>query len=80
MFYDFGGVSPNQPAPIRAAFEKMGQGAAIVIATDKRALAGQIEAIAGETGRADLHIVRDLPAGEGADWNDALRSGTSPTP
>ena len=36
---------------------------------------GQGAVIAGETGRADLHIVRDLPAGPGADWNDALRAG-----
>ncbi len=47
----------------------MGQGAAIIIATDNdaggRELAGQIAAIADESGRADLQIVQDLPEGEG---------------
>jgi DNA primase len=67
---------------IRGAIEKMGQGAGIVIATDNdeggRALAEQIAAIAAETGRKDLKIVRDLPEGEGSDWNDRLRENPLP--
>jgi DNA primase len=74
-----GTMNPNQPALIRSAIGKMGQGARVVIATDNdepgRDLAGQIEAIAREAGREDLLIVRDLPAGEGSDWNDVLRAG-----
>ena len=72
-----GAMNPNQPGLIRGAIGKMGQGAEILIATDNdeggRTLAKQIEAIAAETGRKDLEIVRDLPAGEGCDWNDLLR-------
>ena len=72
-----GAMNPNQPALIRGAIEKMGQGAEIRIATDNdeggRELAEQIAAIVAETGREDLRIVRDLPEGEGADWNDRLR-------
>jgi predicted nuclease with TOPRIM domain len=45
----------------------MGQGARLIIATDNdpggRSLADQIEAL----GREDLHLVRDLGAGEGSD-------------
>jgi hypothetical protein len=52
---------------LRAAIEKMGQGARLIIATDNdpggRSLADQIEAL----GREDLHLVRDLGAGEGSD-------------
>jgi hypothetical protein len=73
-----GTMNPNQPALIRSAIAKMGQGARVVIATDNdapgRALADQLEAIAREAGREDLLIVRDLPAGEGSDWNDVLRA------
>jgi hypothetical protein len=42
-----------------------------------RVLADRIEAIAQETGRTDLQITQDLPEGQGSDWNDVLRSGTS---
>ena len=73
-----GAMNPNQPALIRAALQKMGQGSRIVIATDNdeggRELADKIEALARETGRADLTIVRDLPEGEGQDWNEVLKS------
>jgi hypothetical protein len=76
-----GSMNPNQPALIRSAIGKMGHGARVVIATDNdepgRTLADQIEAIAREAGREDLRIVRDLPAGEGRDWNDVLRAGPS---
>ena len=77
-------MNPNQPALIRGAIEKMGQGATIRIATDNdaggRELADQIETIAIETGRADLAIVRDLPAGEGSDWNNRLRESQPQVP
>jgi hypothetical protein len=73
-----GAMNPSQPALIRAAIERMGQGGRIVIATDNdeggRDLADQIEALARETGRADLTIVRDLPPGAGQDWNDVLKA------
>ena len=63
-----GAMNPNQPTLIRSAIEKMGQGARIVIATDNddggRTLAEQIEAIAAETGRADLQD-RPGPSGRG---------------
>jgi hypothetical protein len=72
-----GAMNPNQPTLIRSAIEKMGQGSRIVIATDNdeggRALAEQIQVIAGKSDRADLRIVLDLPEGEGSDWSDALR-------
>lgn len=74
-----GAMNPNQPALIAAAIAKMGQGARLVIATDNddggRALAEQIEALARESDRPDLSIFRDLPEGEGQDWNDVLRAG-----
>jgi hypothetical protein len=74
-----GAMNPNQPALIRSAVARMGQGSRIVIATDNdeggRALAEQIEGIAAETGREDLAVIRDLPAGVGQDWNDALKAG-----
>jgi hypothetical protein len=80
-----GSLSPNQPALIASAIERMGQGASIVIAMDNdeggRALADQLEAIAAGTRRRDLAILRDLPAGEGGDWNDRLRAAPpSPAP
>jgi len=77
-----GAMNPNQPALIRSAIERMGQGSRIVIATDNdnggRALAGQIEALARASGREDLAVIRDLPAGERQDWNDVLRAGRTP--
>jgi hypothetical protein len=42
----------------------------------ERALDDQIEALARETGRKDLHLVRDLPAGERTHWNDVLRASS----
>jgi hypothetical protein len=76
-----GAMNPNQPALIRSAIEKMGQGASVVIATDNdaggRVLAEQIETIAREAGRADLQIVQDLPEGEGNDWNDCLKASAA---
>jgi len=78
-----GALNPTQPALIRAAIERMGEGAEIVIATDNdpdgRKLADAIEALARETGRGDLRVSRDLPPQEGQDWNDVLRQrGESP--
>jgi hypothetical protein len=73
-----GAMNSNQPTLIAAAIERMGPGARIVIATDNdaggRALSEQIDAIAAETRRRDLQIIRDLPAGEGSDWNDMLKA------
>ena len=75
-----GAMNPAQPALIRAAIERMGQGSRIIIATDNdqggRTLADKIEAIARETARADLTILRDLPEGEGQDWNAVLKDAT----
>lgn len=72
-----GALNPTQPALIRAAIERMGQGSRILIATDNdpagRALAEQLEALAQETGRQDLQIRRHLPEGAGRDWNDILQ-------
>jgi hypothetical protein len=73
-----GAMNPGQPALIAAAIQKMGQGARIVAAMDNdapgRDLAERIEAIARETGRADLSLARHLPEAEGADWNDVVRA------
>ena len=77
-----GALNRDQPALIRAAIEKMGQEASILIATDNdpagRELASAIEAIAGEGACEGLRIVRDLPEGEGRDWNDALKGAPLP--
>jgi hypothetical protein len=79
-----GAMNPNQPALIQSAIQKLGQGARLVIATDNdeggRTLAGQIEALAPKAGRADLHIIRDLPGEEGADWNAVLQARTQHLP
>lgn len=83
-----GAMNPGQPALLRAAMERMGQGSRIVIATDNdeggHALAGQIEDVARESGREDLVVLRDLPEGEGQDWNevlkDARRGDAEPAP
>jgi hypothetical protein len=78
-----GSLNPIQPDLIRSAVGKMGPGSRIVIAADNdpggHALADRIEALARETGRADLLIHRDQPAGDGQDWNDVLRAARSPT-
>ena len=84
-----GAMNPNQPAWIASAIQRMGEGATIIIATDNdeggRELAERIEALAGETGRADLAIVRHLPETAGTDWNDCLKAkrlapATAPAP
>jgi len=80
-----GSLNPSQPALIRSAIEKLGTGATLVITTDndasRRALAKQIQAITRQTTRTDLTIIRDLPEGEGSDWNDQLRAREPlPTP
>jgi hypothetical protein len=87
-----GSLNPNQPALIRSAIEKLGQGKSgsfssrVVIATDNdeggRALADTLEALSAETGRADLTVIRHLPEGDGQDWNDVLRrrEGIGPVP
>jgi hypothetical protein len=78
-------MNPGQPALIRAAIERMPEGAGIIAATDNdpdgRALAEEIGAIVTATGRADLTFKADLPEGEGADWNERLKScPTHPAP
>jgi len=78
-----GALNPTQPALIRAAIERMGEGAEIIVATDNdpdgRKLAGTLETLVRDTGRGDLRLVRDLPPREGQDWNDVLRQwGESP--
>jgi hypothetical protein len=78
-------MNPGQPALIRAAIERMPEGSTIIAATDNdpdgRALAGEIETIMRATGRADLTFQADLPEGEGADWNNRLKScPTHPAP
>lgn len=74
-----GSLNPIQPDLIRSAVGTMGPGSRIVIAADNdpggHALADRIEALARETGREDLLIHRDRPAGDGQDWNDVLRNG-----
>jgi hypothetical protein len=80
-----GAMNPGQPALIRAAVAKMAEGARIIAATDNdqagRDLAEEIEAAAREAGRSDLAFIRDLPPGEGQDWNDVLRAQVpSPSP
>jgi hypothetical protein len=80
-----GKMNPGQPALIRAAIERIPEGAVIIAATDNdpdgRALADEIETIMKATGRADLTFQADLPKGEGADWNERLKScPTQPAP
>lgn len=82
-YASFGGsLNPVQPDLIRAAAQRMGQGSRIVIASDNdpdgRALADQVGASVRDTGREDLKVVRDLPRGQGQDWNDVLRSTARP--
>ena len=78
-----GAMNPGQPDLLRGAAARMGQGAAILIATDNdpdgRKLADQIAAAIQQAGRSDLRIVRALPQGEGEDWNDRLRDATRST-
>jgi len=73
-----GAMNPGQPALITSAIQKMPHGAKVILAMDNdeagRDLAGQIEALAEQTGRVDLAILRHLPEGEGEDWNDVLRA------
>lgn len=63
-----------------------GASARLVIASDNdeggRELADTLEALALVVNREALEILRDLPAGEGQDWNDVLRSqaGIGPVP
>ncbi len=68
-------IPTNAFLRIRAAVEKMGQGASIAADNDEggRALVGRSEAIAFDAGHADFHTVRDLPAGEGP--TGTMRSG-----
>jgi hypothetical protein len=80
-----GKMNPGQPALIRAAIERMPEGAVIIAATDNdpdgRTLAEEIETIMRATGRADLTFQADPPAEEGADWNNRLKScPTYPAP
>lgn len=80
-----GKMNPGQPALIRAAIERMPEGAVIIAATDNdpdgRVLAEEIETIMRATGRADLTFQADLPEGEGFDWNARLKScPTYPAP
>ena len=74
-----GAMNPGQPALVSSATRKMDHGAAIIIAMDNdeagRIPAGRIEALAEQTGRTDLTILRHLPEGEGRDCNDVLRAG-----
>jgi len=78
-----GAMNFNQPALIAGAIARMGQGSRIVIATDNdpggHALADQIEALARDSGRADLAVSRELPEGQGQDWNDVLRAAPAPS-
>jgi hypothetical protein len=82
-----GAMNPAQPALIRAAAAKMPEGARVIAATDNdqagRDLADEIEIAVREAGRSDLTVHRDLPPGEGQDWNDVLRAqapSLSPAP
>jgi len=72
-----GKMNPSQPALIRAAIERMPEGARIVAATDNdpdgRKLAGEIEALVRDSGREDLTFQSHWPEREGSDWNDRLR-------
>jgi hypothetical protein len=74
-------LNPSQPALLRAAIEKMGQGTRIIITiaidAGRRALPDQIEAMAREMGQEELRLVRDLPARDGQDWNDVLRAASA---
>ncbi len=68
-------MNPSQPALIRAAIERLAQGATVRIATDNdedgAGFAAIIKGLVAETGRGDLAVERAAPA-EAKDWNDAL--------
>lgn len=71
-----GAMNPGQPALVVSAMGRMQNGAKVILAMDNdtpgRALAERIEALDRETGREDIAIIRHLPEGEGADWNNVL--------
>lgn len=73
-----GAMNSHQPALIQSAIEKLGEGARLILATDNdeggRELAAAMAALVGETGRQDIHGVRDLPQREGDDWNAVLQA------
>lgn len=68
-----GQMNPHQPALIRSAIERMGQGSRIVAAFDNdRAgdeLTEKLASIVDEVGRADLDFRDDRAPQRGADWN-----------
>ena len=76
-YASFGGaMNPFQPALIRAAIERLAQGAAVRIATDNdeegAGFAAIIEGLVAGMGRGGLAVERAVPV-DAKDWNDVLR-------
>lgn len=76
-----GQMNSQQPALIRAAIERMGQGAQIIAAFDNDRggdeLSRQLRTIVASIGREDLEFFDDRPEEYGDDWNKVL-SGIIP--
>ena len=76
-----GGLNDRQPALLQNAMRRMPAGSTVVSAVDHDD-AGDgytrvLRDLFDELGRDDLGFTEDRPAVRGADWNDALRSGSS---
>ena len=74
-----GNMNPTQPALIKSAIERMGQGSVICAAFDNDgggdALTKQLANLVEEVGRKDLIFKDDRPLVRGQDWNKVLLDG-----
>jgi len=72
-----GKLNAAQPPLIRAAIERMEEGARIVAAFDNDPggdeLTATLAKIVAEGERSDVEFAEDRPQNRGADWNDSLR-------
>jgi hypothetical protein len=72
-----GSLNPEQPVLIRAAIQRLPEGANLIIATDNDdggdLLAEDIRRSAVEANRPDISAIEDRPEARGDDWNDVLR-------
>lgn len=71
-----GRMNPQQPALVRSAIQKMGQGALVVAAFDNDKagdeLTQKLADLVLETGRSDMEFKEDRAKARGADWNQVL--------
>jgi hypothetical protein len=75
-------MNPDQLILLESAMRKLPTNGQIILALDHDAggdkIGASIEAIFCSVGRADLTISRDSPLTQGKDWNDELRTPTTP--